>query len=71
MNTISQSDVNTIGTSSCSSWQILDSADTHVTRWVPDFYVQTCHSCHIRFQQWSILRKHHCRSMFFSSNRNY
>ena len=54
--------MSSIGTSSCASWQKIDDNDAHVTRWIPDFNVQTCHSCHIKFQQWPISRKHHCRS---------
>ncbi|CAF1633757.1 unnamed protein product [Adineta ricciae] len=73
METISQSNVNSIESSSCSSWQKIDS-DTSVTRWMPDFNVQTCYGCHTKFQQWPISRKHHCRkcgNIFCSSCSNY
>jgi hypothetical protein len=63
MDAISQSNMNTLETSSsCSSWQKIDNTDGSVTRWIPDFNVQTCHLCHLKFQQWPISRKHHCRS---------
>jgi hypothetical protein len=64
MDTISQSNMSSVGTSSCSSWYQIDNVDTHVTRWIPDFSGQRCHSCHIKFLQWPISRKHHCRSRF-------
>ncbi len=69
MEPISQSNMNSIGTSSCSSWQKIDNPDTHVTRWMPDFNVQACHACHAKFQQWPISRKHHCRSMFIENKK--
>jgi hypothetical protein len=62
METISQSNMGSIDASSFSSWQKIDSPDAHVTRWMPDFNVQTCYLCHAKFQQWPISRKHHCRS---------
>ncbi len=62
MDAISQSNMSSVETSSCSSWQKIDNGDEGVTRWMPDFNVQTCYSCHTKFQQWPIIRKHHCRS---------
>ncbi|CAF3386447.1 unnamed protein product [Rotaria sp. Silwood1] len=61
MDAISQSNINSIETLSYSSWQKIDNTDAIVTRWLPDFIAQTCHSCHVKFQQWPISRKHHCR----------
>ncbi|CAF3688067.1 unnamed protein product [Rotaria sordida] len=62
MDARSQSNINSIETLSCSSWQKIDNTDAGITRWLPDFTAQTCHSCHVKFQQWPISRKHHCRS---------
>lgn len=62
MDEISQSNLS-VETSSCSSWQKIDNNDEGVARWMPDFNVQQCHSCQMKFQQWPISRKHHCRSM--------
>ncbi|CAF0928627.1 unnamed protein product [Adineta steineri] len=70
---ISQSNINSVETASCSSWQKIDN-DTGVTRWIPDFNVQTCHLCHMKFQQWPFSRKHHCRkcgNVFCNSCTNY
>jgi hypothetical protein len=64
MDAISQSNINSAETSSCASWQKIDNTEGAVTRWMPDFNVHTCHSCHTKFQQWPFSRKHHCRSMF-------
>ncbi|CAF3566019.1 unnamed protein product [Rotaria socialis] len=61
MDVISESNINTIETFSCSSWQKIDNTDASITRWTPDFNAQTCHSCMAKFQQWPISRKHHCR----------
>lgn len=62
METISQSNVSSLGTPSFSSWQKVDSPDAHVVRWMPDFSAPRCHGCHSKFFQWPISRKHHCRS---------
>ncbi|CAF1377912.1 unnamed protein product [Rotaria sordida] len=74
MDAISQSNKNSIETSSCASWQKIDNTEGAVTRWMPDFNVHTCHSCHTKFQQWPISRKHHCRNcgnVFCNSCANY
>jgi hypothetical protein len=63
MDAVSQSNMHSFDTTSCSSWQKIDHEDGSVIRWMPDFNVHTCHSCNIKFQQWPISRKHHCRSM--------
>lgn len=66
MDVISQSNANSIETSSCASWQKIDNTEGAVARWMPDFNVHTCHSCQTKFQQWPLSRKHHCRSTFKS-----
>ncbi|UJR13918.1 hypothetical protein I4U23_000923 [Adineta vaga] len=74
MDTISQSNINSVETSSCASWQKIDNTEGTVTRWMPDFNVHTCHSCHSKFQQWPFSRKHHCRkcgNVFCNSCANY
>ncbi|UJR33275.1 hypothetical protein I4U23_020730 [Adineta vaga] len=74
METISQSNINSFESSSCSSWQKIDNNDSSVTRWIPDFNVQICHGCNLKFQQWPISRKHHCRkcgNIFCGSCSNY
>ncbi|CAF1456062.1 unnamed protein product [Adineta steineri] len=70
MDAISQSNINSVETSSCASWQKIDNSEGAVTRWMPDFNVHTCHSCHTKFQQWPFSRKHHCRKCgnIFCSN---
>ena len=65
MDAASHSNMNSVETSSCASWQKIDNTEGAVTRWMPDFNVHTCHSCHSKFQQWPLSRKHHCRSMFW------
>lgn len=64
MDAISESNINTIETFSCSSWQQIDNTDTNLTRWIPDLNAPTCHSCYTKFQ-WSMPHKHHCKSKFF------
>jgi len=70
MDAISQSNINSVETSSCASWQKIDNTEGAVTRWMPDFNVHTCHSCHTKFQQWPFSRKHHCRSMSIKKKLN-
>ncbi|CAF3377579.1 unnamed protein product [Rotaria socialis] len=61
MDVISQSNANSIETSSFASWQKIENTEGAVARWIPDFNVHTCQLCHIKFQQWPLSRKHHCR----------
>ncbi|CAF5179997.1 unnamed protein product, partial [Rotaria magnacalcarata] len=63
MDVISQSNANSIETSSFASWQKIENTEGVVTRWIPDFNVHTCQLCHIKFQQWPLSRKHHCRNL--------
>ncbi|CAF0774782.1 unnamed protein product [Didymodactylos carnosus] len=62
MDNISQSPFSTTDSSSCASWQKIDTSDTirDVTRWIPDFSVEGCQGCSVKFF-WPVVRKHHCR----------
>ncbi|CAF1221158.1 unnamed protein product [Adineta ricciae] len=74
MDAASHSNMNSVETSSCASWQKIDNTEGAVTRWMPDFNVHTCHSCHSKFQQWPLSRKHHCRkcgNVFCNSCANH